>query len=104
MPAAAVGEDDFPALIGRLFSAAAAAAAQEEKQKEMTLLRDRVLKANVSPQQKAELVAVLGPVLGAQETPAWGRERVIDFMVRHPGCASWAMALRRGVEAVKAAA
>ncbi|KAI5844313.1 hypothetical protein BZA05DRAFT_476901 [Tricharina praecox] len=91
------GEDDFAPLIEQLF----AAAGEDAKRKEMGLLRDRVLKAKVSPLQKAELAGVLRAVLEGTETPAWGRERVVDFIVRNPGCASWAMGVRRGVEGVR---
>ena len=90
------GAGDFSDLVERLFSAGGDAMA-----KEMGLLRDRVLKAKVTAQQKAELAGILRCVLDGQETPNWGRARVVEFMMRHPGCASWAMGVRRGVEGVK---
>lgn len=43
----------------------------------------------------------MGAVLDGDETPAWGRERVVEFMMRQVGVAGWAMAVRRGVESVK---
>lgn len=35
------------------------------------------------------------------ETPAWGREQIVGFMMREKGIASWASAIRRIVECVR---
>lgn len=63
-------------------------------------LHDRVARARLTPAQSAELVLVLRPVLAHQQSPAWGRERVVAFVVRNSGVAGWAGALRRGVESL----
>ena len=63
-------------------------------------LHERVARARLTPAQSAELVLVLRPVLAHQQSPAWGRERVVAFVVRNSGVAGWAGALRRGVESL----
>ncbi|KAI5776492.1 hypothetical protein EDC01DRAFT_636733 [Geopyxis carbonaria] len=92
--------DDFGTLLTELFSASTPTTliAREHK-----MCYDRVLKAapGLSEGQKAELAGVMRPVLEKKETPQWGREKVVEFMMRERGVAGWAAALRRGVECVK---
>ena len=67
-------------------------------EKEKIQLHDRILKASITEAQKSELAGVLEKVLEREETTAWGRERVVEFVVRNNGVAGWASAVRRGVE------
>ncbi|KAF8543478.1 hypothetical protein BDD12DRAFT_874575 [Trichophaea hybrida] len=94
-PSSSSSTDDFPHLLARLFDPSTASTLGV---KEKTQLHDRILKASITEAQKAELAGVLEKVLGREETAAWGRERVVEFVIRNNGVAGWASAVRRGVE------
>lgn len=100
-PGAGDGDGDagkeLELLLRQLFAPATASmlGAGEKRQ-----LHERVARARLTSAQSAELVLVLRPVLAGQQSPAWGRERVVAFVVRNSGVAGWAGALRRGVESL----
>lgn len=72
-------------------------------EKEKTFCHSGVLKFadSINEAQKKELSVLLIRVLDKEETPAWGRGRVVEFMMRERGVATWATKLRRGIESVK---
>jgi hypothetical protein len=72
------------------------------EEKERNMVYERILKFadSMTEGQKGELAGVVGRVLRKDEAPAWGRERVVEFMKRERGVAGWAAGLRRGVECI----
>ncbi|KAF8245986.1 hypothetical protein K440DRAFT_662482 [Wilcoxina mikolae CBS 423.85] len=94
-PSSSSSTEDFSRLLARLFDPSTASTLGV---KEKSQLHERILKASITEAQKAELAGVLEKVLEREETAAWGRERVVEFVVRNNGVAGWAGAVRRGVE------
>lgn len=55
----------------------------------------------ITTEQKASLGYIIQAVaIDRSESPAWGRQQVVDFMMREKGVSSWAIAIRRLVESV----
>jgi len=89
---------DFDNLISSLLSAPTSLSANEAK-----LLASKVQKnvAAITPEQKSAVGYIIQAVaVDKSESPAWGRQQVVDFMMREKGVAGWAIAVRRLVENV----
>lgn len=87
-------------LLGNLFAVPSAL-----PDRELTALKGRIEKAldagGIKDEWKVELGAVMDAVVTGRETPKWGRERLVEFMVREKGVALWGASLRKVVEGVK---
>ncbi|KAF8424564.1 hypothetical protein EV426DRAFT_82302 [Tirmania nivea] len=89
---------DFDNLISSLFSAPTSLSANEAK-----LLASKVQKnvASITPEQKNSVGYIIQAVaIDRGESPAWGRQQVVDLMMREKGVSGWAIAIRKLVESV----
>lgn len=89
---------DFDSLISLLLSAPTSLSANETK-----LLASKVQKniATITPEQKSSVGYIIQAVaIDRSESPAWGRQQVVDFMMREKGICAWAIAVRKLVESV----
>lgn len=57
--------------------------------------------ATITPEQKSSVGYIIQVVaIDKSESPAWGRQQVVDFMMREKGVSGWAIAVRKLVESV----
>jgi len=101
LPAATDGSgdsSDFDNLISSLLSSPTSLSANEIK-----LLASKVQKnmVTITPEQKSSVGYIIQAVaIDRSESPAWGRQQVVDFMMREKGVSGWAIAVRKLVESV----
>lgn len=72
----------------------------QDRERAMIYARVQKAESGMLEAMKEELVDVVGKVLRGEETVTWGRERVVEFMMREKGVAGWATGLRRGLESI----
>ena len=92
------GALDFDSLLSALLESPTCLSPNDLK-----LLGSKIQKVvpTISPEQKSDLGFIFRAVaVDRKETPAWGRERVVEFMMREKGVSSWAIAVRKIVESV----
>ncbi|KAF8469514.1 hypothetical protein BDZ91DRAFT_792312 [Kalaharituber pfeilii] len=90
------GQLDFETLLSALLDSPTSLSPTDLK-----LLTSKVQKAvgGMTLDQRNDLSYIFKAVaVDRSQTPAWGRERVVEFMMREKGVASWAIAVRKLVE------
>lgn len=91
-------EIDFGSLLSTLLSSPSSLSQQDTR-----LLATKIQKSvpSITPEQKCSLGHIIQAVaVDKSESPAWGRQQVVDFMMREKGVSSWAIAVRKLVENV----
>lgn len=92
---------DFEYLLSELIESPTSLSAGEVK-----VIASRIQKnvGSITADQRAELGLVIQAVaINKSESPSWGRERLVAFMMREKGVSGWAIALRKMVESVQVA-
>ncbi|TGZ85117.1 hypothetical protein EX30DRAFT_16914 [Ascodesmis nigricans] len=97
-PASSSTATTFSSLLSQLFTTSPSSLGAKERQ--LCYARITKVDADITEAQKEEVGEVVRRVLEGMETPAWGRERLVAFMLREKGVAVWAAGVRRGVESV----
>lgn len=90
--------NNFDNVLSSLFNSPTSLSPNEAK-----LLASKVQKMvpTITPEQKGGLGPIIkAVVIDKSESPAWGRQQVVDFMMREKGVSSWAIAVRKLVENV----
>ena len=89
---------DFNSLLSVLLNSPSSLSQQDTK-----LLATKIQRSvpSITPEQKSSLGYIIQAVaIDKSESPAWGRQQVVDFMMREKGVSSWAIAVRKLVENV----
>lgn len=91
-------ETDFDSLLSALLNSPSSLSQRDTK-----LLATKIQRnvPSITTEQKCSLGHIIQAVaIDRSESPAWGRQQVVDFMMREKGVSSWAIAVRKLVENV----